>query len=99
MRFSGDWAVWGWTSYVDTVFNFYPVLWIEFAWSNFHPLYSSLDQGDMKITVIGITGLGRVTSDFGFYFFVLGKFIYTGQGSLISNAHILKKYISYYELL
>ena len=35
--------------------------------SNFHPICLGLDQGGLKITVIGITGLGGFTIAFGFY--------------------------------
>ena len=35
----------------------------------FHPLCSGLDQGGLKITVIGIIGLDGVTSAFSFYLY------------------------------
>ena len=65
----------------------------EFVWSNFYPLCSGLDQGELEITVIGIIDYGGVTSSFGCYLYSASKVDNTGYISLISNAHKLKKYI------
>ena len=85
--------MWGWTYHVDKGFNFFLFCYLSFLWSNFYPLCSGLDQGELEITFIVIIDFGEVTSAFGCYLYITSKVDNTGYSSMIINAHKLNKYI------